>query len=74
MHHDAVTSQVWKEDSAAWVETVITKAAYDEQVLVQAAYDEPVYEWVSVCNVCGYQFPLGTTGDQLEYHIFDDPG
>ena len=84
VHHDAVTSQVWKEDSAAWDETVITKAAwdeqvlaqaaYDEQVLVQAAYDEPVYEWVSVCNVCGYQFPLGTTGDQLEYHIFDDPG
>lgn len=74
VHHDAVTSQVWKEDSAAWDETVITKAAYDEQVLVQATYDEPVYEWVSVCNVCGYQFPLGTTGDQLEYHIFDDPG
>lgn len=84
VHHDAVTSQVWKEDSAAWDETVITKAAWDEQVLVQAAwdeqvmvqaaYDEPVYEWVSVCNVCGYQFPLGTTGDQLEYHIFDDPG
>ena len=84
VHHDAVTSQVWKEDSAAWDETVVTKAAwdeqvlvqaaYDEQVLVQAAYDEPVYEWVSVCNVCGYQFPLGTTGDQLEYHIFDDPG
>ena len=74
VHHDAVTSQVWKEDSAAWDETVVTKAAWDEQVLVQAAYDEPVYEWVSVCNVCGYQFPLGTTGDQLEYHIFDDPG
>ena len=84
VHHDAVTSQVWKEDSAAWDETVVTKAAWDEQVLVQEAYDEqvlvseaydePVYEWVSVCNVCGYQFPLGTTGDQLEYHIFDDPG
>lgn len=84
VHHDAVTNQVWKEDSAAWDETVVTKAAWDEQVLVQeaydeqvlvsGAYDEPVYEWVSVCNVCGYQFPLGTTGDQLEYHIFDDPG
>lgn len=84
VHHDAVTSQVWKEDSAAWDETVVTKAAwdeqvlsqaaYDEQVLVQAAYDEPVYSWLPVCNVCGYQFPLGTTGDQLEYHIFDDPG
>ena len=84
VHHDAVTNQVWKEDTAAWDETVVTKAAWDEQVLVQEAYDEqvlvseaydePVYEWVSVCNVCGYQFPLGTTGDQLEYHIFDDPG
>ena len=84
VHHDAVTSQVWKEDSAAWDETVITKAAYDEQVLVQAAYDEqvlvqaaydePVYEWVSVCNVCGYQFPLGSTGDDIMYHIFESPG
>ena len=84
VHHDAVTSQVWKEDTAAWDETVVTKAAwdeqvlsqaaYDEQVLVQAAYDEPVYSWLPVCNVCGYQFPLGTTGDQLEYHIFYDPG
>ena len=84
VHHDATYKTVWVQDSAAWDETVITKAAwdeqvlvqaaYDEQVLVQAAYDEPVYEWVSVCNVCGYQFPLGTTGDQLEYHIFDDPG
>lgn len=84
VHHDAVTSQVWKEDSAAWDETVVTKAAldeqvlvqeaYDEQVLVSEAYDEPVYSWLPVCNVCGYQFPLGTTGDQLEYHIFDAPG
>ena len=84
VHHDAVTSQVWKEDSAAWDETVITKAAWDEQVLVQdawdeqvlvqAAYDEPVYEWVSVCNVCGYQFPLGSTGDDIMYHIFESPG
>lgn len=84
VHHDAVTSQVWKEDSAAWDETVITKAAWDEQVLVQAAwdeqvlvrdaYDEPVYEWVSVCNVCGYQFPLGSTGDDIGYHALIDPG
>ena len=84
VHHDAVTSQVWKEDSAAWDETIVTKAAWDEQQLVQDAYDEnklvqdaydePVYSWLPVCNVCGYQFPLGTTGDQLEYHIFDDPG
>ena len=66
VHHDAVTSQVWKEDSAAWDETVVTKAAWDEQQLVQDAYDEnklvqdaydePVYEWVSVCNKCGYKF------------------
>lgn len=84
VHHDAVTSQVWKEDSAAWDETVVTKAAwdeqvlaqeaYDEQVLVSEAYDEPVYEWVSVCNVCGYQFPLGSTGDDIMYHIFEFPG
>ncbi len=74
VHHDAVTSQVWKEDSAAWDETVITKAAYDEQVLVQAAYDEPVYSWLPVCNVCGYQFPLGSTGDDIMYHIFESPG
>ena len=40
VHHDAVTSQVWKEDSAAWDETVVTKAAWDEQQLVQDAYDE----------------------------------
>ena len=66
VHHDAVTSQVWKEDSAAWDETVITKAAWDEQVLVQDAYDEnklvqdaydePVYEWVDICNRCGHVF------------------
>lgn len=84
VHHDAVTSQVWKEDTAAWDETVVTKAAwdeqvlaqeaYDEQVLVSEAYDEPVYEWVSVCNVCGYQFPLGSTGDDIMYHIFEFPG
>ena len=66
VHHDAVTSQVWKEDSAAWDETVVTKAAwdeqvlsqaaYDEQVLVSEAYDEPVYGWVGVCNACGHKF------------------
>ena len=66
VHHDAVTSQVWKEDSAAWDETVVTKAAWDEQVLVQDAYDEnvmisdaydePVYAWVAVCNECGHKF------------------
>lgn len=66
VHHDAVTSQVWKEDTAAWDETVVTKAAwdeqvlsqaaYDEQVLVSEAYDEPVYGWVEVCNACGHHF------------------
>lgn len=66
VHHDAVTSQVWKEDSAAWDETVVTKAAwdeqvlsqaaYDEQVLVQEAYDEPVYGRVDICNNCGHEF------------------
>lgn len=66
VHHDAVTSQVWKEDSAAWDETVVTKAAWDEQQLVQDAYDEnklvqdaydePVYEWVDICNRCGHVF------------------
>lgn len=66
VHHDAVTSQVWKEDSAAWDETVVTKAAWDEQVLSQAAYDEPVlvseaydepvYGRVDICNNCGHEF------------------
>lgn len=74
VHHDAVTSQVWKEDSAAWDETVITKAAYDEQVLVQAAYDEPVYSWLPVCNVCVYQFPAGGGFDAISYHQTVDPG
>lgn len=66
VHHDAVTSKVWKEDSAAWDETVVTKAAwdeqvlsqeaYDEQVLVSEAYDEPVYGRVDICNNCGHEF------------------
>ena len=66
VHHDAVTNQVWKEDTAAWDETVVTKAAWDEQALVQdawdeqvlvsEAYDEPVYGWVGVCNACGHKF------------------
>ena len=66
VHHDAVTSQVWKEDSAAWDETVVTKAAwdeqvlsqaaYDEQVLVSEAYDEPMYGRVDICNNCGHEF------------------
>lgn len=75
VHHDAVTSQVWKEDSAAWDETVVTKAAwdeqvlsqaaYDEQVLVSEAYDEPVYGWVEICNECGHRFSAGE--DVLEH-------
>lgn len=84
VHHDAVTSQVWKEDTAAWDETVVTKAAWDEQVLVQEAYDEqvlvseaydePVYGWSAVCNVCGYHFPLDATSDDIGYHEVVDPG
>lgn len=84
VHHDAVTSQVWKEDSAAWDETVVTKAAwdeqvlsqeaYDEQVLVSEAYDEQVYGWSAVCNVCGYHFPLDATSDDIGYHEVVDPG
>ena len=84
VHHNAVTSQVWKEDRAAWDETVVTKAAwdeqvlsqaaYDEQVLVSEAYDEPVYGWSAVCNVCGYHFPLDATSDDIGYHEVVDPG
>ena len=77
VHHDAVTSQVWKEDTAAWDETVVTKAAwdeqvlsqaaYDEQVLVSEAYDEPVYGWVDVCNACGHHF--WTADDDVDVHM-----
>lgn len=77
VHHDAVTSQVWKEDTAAWDETVVTKAAWDEQVLSQAAYDgqvlvseaydEPVYGWVDVCNACGHHF--WTADDDVGDHM-----
>ena len=84
VHHDTTYKTVWVQDSAAWDETVVTKEAWDEQVivseawdeqvLIRDAYEEPIYQWVPVCNICGYQFPLGTTGDQLEYHIFDYPG
>ena len=66
VHHDAVTSQVRKEDTAAWDENEVTKAAwdeqvlsqaaYDEQVLVSEAYDEPVYGRVDICNNCGHEF------------------
>lgn len=67
VHHDAVTNQVWKEDSAAWDETVVTKAAWDEQVLVSEAYDEPVYGWVDVCNACGHHF--WTADDDVDVHM-----
>ena len=75
VHHDAVTSQVWKEDTAAWDETVVTKAAWEEQVLSQAAYDEPVYDMQEVCNVCGYVYPLDVDfNDAYYYHAVVDPG
>lgn len=77
VHHDAVTSQVWKEDTAAWDETVVTKAAwdeqvlsqaaYDEQVLVSEAYDEPVYGRVDICNNCGHEF--WDSSDDINEHM-----
>jgi hypothetical protein len=84
VHHDATTRQVWVVDQAAYDETVVVTPAYDEQVLAQAAYDEtvvvtpaydePVYDWQQVCNVCGYVFPIGTSGDDIVYHETVDPG
>ncbi len=85
VHHDATYKDVWVQDSAAWDETVVTKEAWDEQVLVSAAWDEtvvtkeawdePVYGWgQEICNVCGYRFPIGSTGDDIEYHALIDPG
>ena len=77
VHHDAVTNQVWKEDTAAWDETVVTKAAWDEQVLVQEAYDEqvlvseaydePVYGRVDICNNCGHEF--WNPSDDINEHM-----
>lgn len=77
VHHDAVTNQVWKEDTAAWDETVVTKAAwdeqvlsqaaYDEQVLVSEAYDEPVYGRVAICNACGHEF--WDPNDDIDVHM-----
>ena len=64
VHHDAVTRQVWKEDSAAW----------DENVLVQDAWDEPIYAHVGICNVCGYVYPADATGDDYDYHALVNPG
>ena len=64
VHHDAVTRQVWKEDTAAW----------DENVLVQDAWDEPIIAEVDICNVCGYVYPIGATSDDYGYHAFVNPG
>lgn len=64
VHHDAVTRQVWKEDSAAW----------DENVLVQDAWDEPIIAEVDICNVCGYVYPIGASGDDYDYHALVNPG
>lgn len=64
VHHDAVTRQVWKEDTAAW----------DENVLVQDAWDEPIIAEVDICNVCGYVYPIGASGDDYDYHALVNPG
>ena len=64
VHHDAVTRQVWKEDTAAW----------DENVLVQDAWDEPIIAEVDICNVCGYVYPIGATSDDYGYHALVNPG
>jgi len=66
VHHDAVTSQVWKEDSAAWDEQRLVQDAYDENVMISDAYDEPVYGWVGICNACGYVFQ---PGDDVGVHM-----
>lgn len=74
VHHDAVTRQVWKEDTAAWDENVLVQDAWDENVLVQDAWDEPIIAEVDICNVCGYVYPIGATSDDYDYHAFVNPG
>ena len=74
VHHDATYKTVWVQDQVAWDETVVTKEAWDEQVMVSAAWDETVYEWVHVCNVCGYVYPSNATWDDIDYHELIDPG
>lgn len=74
VHHDAVTRQVWKEDTAAWDENVLIQDAWDENVLVQDAWDEPIIAEVDICNVCGYVYPIGATDDDYGYHAFVNPG
>ena len=74
VHHDAVTRQVWKEDTAAWDENVLVQDAWDENVLVQDAWDEPIIAEVDICNVCGYVYPIGATSDDYGYHALVNPG
>lgn len=74
VHHDAVTRQVWKEDTAAWDENVLVQDAWDENVLVQDAWDEPIIAEVDICNVCGYVYPIGASGDDYDYHALVNPG
>ena len=75
VHHDAVTRQVWKEDTAAWDENVLVQDAWDENVLVQDAWDEPIYGWgPEICNVCGARIEDDPTGDKMGYHALVDPG
>lgn len=84
VHHDAVTRKVWKEDSAAWDENVLVQDAcdenvlvqdaWDENVLVQNAWDEPIIAEVDICNVCGYVYPIGASGDDYDYHALVNPG
>lgn len=67
VHHDAITDQIWIEDTVAWDETVVIKEAYDETVVAKEAYDELVYGWVGICNNCGHVFQANENiGDHME--------
>ena len=74
VHHDATYKDVWVQDSAAWDETIVTKEAWDETIVTKEAWDEPIMASVDVCNVCGYEYPVGATDDDYGYHAFVDPG
>ena len=74
VHHDAVTRQVWKEDTAAWDENVLVQDAWDENVPVQDAWDGPSVAEVDNCNVWGYVYPIGASGDDYDYHALVNPG
>ena len=74
VHHDASYKDVWVQDSAAWDETIVTKEAWDETIVTKEAWDEPIMASVDVCNVCGYEYPVGATDDDYGYHAFVDPG